>query len=50
VCPYFPFTARVCLNQHHWRALRLREEKIDFQSCSNAFLKCGRPQRLQEIG
>jgi hypothetical protein len=18
VCPYFPFSARVCLNQHHW--------------------------------
>jgi hypothetical protein len=20
VCPYFPFSARVCLNQHHWLA------------------------------
>ena len=19
MCPYFPFSARVCLNQHHWR-------------------------------
>jgi len=49
VCPYFPFTARVCLNQHHWLANRMREEKIDFQQCSNAFLKCGNPQRLQEL-
>lgn len=40
MCPYFPFSARVCLNQHHWLANRMREEKIDFQQCSNAFLKC----------
>lgn len=26
MCPYFPFSARVCLNQHHWLANRLREE------------------------
>jgi len=49
MCPYFPFSARVCLNQHHWLAIRMREEKIDFQQCSNAFLKCGQPQRLQEL-
>lgn len=49
LCPYFPFTARVCLNQHHWLAIRMREEKIDFQQCSNAFLKCGHPKRLQEL-
>ncbi len=49
VCPYFPFTARVCLNQHHWLANRMREEKIDFQQCSNAFLKWGSPKRLQEL-
>jgi hypothetical protein len=22
MCPYFPFSARVCLNQHHWLAIR----------------------------
>ena len=49
MCPYFPFTARVCLNQHHWLANRMREEKIDFQQCTNAFLKCGNPKRLQEL-
>ena len=49
LCPYFPFSARVCLNQHHWLAGRMREENIDFQQCSNAFLKCGDPQRLQEL-
>ncbi|MBL8214320.1 MAG: hypothetical protein JNK87_26605 [Bryobacterales bacterium] len=49
LCPYFPFTARVCLNQHHWLAIRMREEKIDFQQCTNAFLRCGNPKRLQEL-
>src|ERR1700693_5250079 len=29
--PYFPFSARVCLNQHHWLAIRMQEEGIHFQ-------------------
>lgn len=49
LCPYFPFSARVCLNQHHWLALRLREEGIDFQQSTNAFLRCGDPGRLQQL-
>jgi hypothetical protein len=49
LCPYFSFSARVCLNQHHWLAQRLQEQKIDFQQCSNAFLKCSHPQKLQEL-
>jgi hypothetical protein len=49
LCPYFPFSARVCLNQHHWLALRLREAGIDFQQCTNALLRCGHPGRLQEL-
>jgi hypothetical protein len=49
MCPYFPFSARVCLNQHHWLANRLTEEKIPFQRCSNAFVKCGDPTRLQQL-
>jgi hypothetical protein len=49
MCPYLPFSARVCLNQHHWLANRMREEGIDFQQCSNAFLRCERPERLQEL-
>jgi hypothetical protein len=47
--PYLPFSARVCLNQHHWLANRMREEGIDFQQCSNAFLRCAKPERLQEL-
>jgi hypothetical protein len=49
LCPYFPFSARVCLNQHHWLAHHLREEGISFQQCANALLKCGNPDRLQEL-
>jgi hypothetical protein len=37
VCPYFPFSARVCLNQHYWLALRMQERGIRFQQCGNAF-------------
>ncbi len=36
ICPYLPFSARVCLNQHHWLANRMREEGIDFQRPANA--------------
>jgi hypothetical protein len=49
MCPYFPFSARVCLNQHHWLAIRMREEGIDFQQSSNACLRCANPARLQEL-
>jgi hypothetical protein len=49
LCPYLPFSARVYLNQHHWLANRLRQEAIEFQQCSNAFLNCKDPKRLQEL-
>ena len=49
VCPYFPFSARVCLNQHYWLALRMQERGIRFQQCANAFLQCSDPQTLQKL-
>lgn len=49
LCPYFPFSARVCLNQHHWLAHRMRQEGLDFQQTTNAFLRCRNPKRLQEL-
>ena len=49
ISPYLPFSARVCLNQHHWLANRMRAEGVDFEQCSNAFLKCSHPQKLQEL-
>jgi hypothetical protein len=49
MCPYFPFSARVCLNQHHWLALQMRKEGITFEQCKNAFLRCSDPERLQQL-
>jgi hypothetical protein len=47
--PYLPFSARVCLNQHHWLANRMREEGINFRQGSNALLRCSHPHKLQEL-
>jgi hypothetical protein len=47
VCPYFPFAARICLNQHHWVAHRLERKGIRFQQCATAFLGCANPEVLQ---
>lgn len=49
LCPYLPFSARVCLNQHHWLANRMRADGLDFEQCSNAFLRCSDPGKLQEL-
>jgi hypothetical protein len=49
MCPYLPFSARICLNQHHWLANRMHEEGIDFRQCANAFMGCAEPRRLQEL-
>src|SRR5260370_22746975 len=49
MCPCVRFSAGVCLDQHRWRAGRMREEGIDFQQCTNAFLRCSNPARLQEL-
>jgi hypothetical protein len=47
--PYLPFSARVCLNQHHWLANKMRAGAIDFEQRSNAFLRCSHPEKLQEL-
>ena len=49
ICPYFPFSSRICLNQHHWLANRMREQGIRFKQLTNAFLRCSAPDRLQEL-
>ena len=49
MCPYLPFSARICLNQHHWLANHLRESGIRFEQLANAFLKCAAPDRLQAL-
>src|SRR6266481_4269703 len=49
ICPYLPSSARICLNQHHWLANRMRETGIGFKQFANAFWKCADPDRLQEL-
>jgi hypothetical protein len=53
VCPYFPFSARLCLNQHHWLARRMAAEGLAFRQPRtpgpNFFLSCHDPGRLQTL-
>ena len=49
ICPYLPFSARICLNQHYWLAIRLKQRHIRFQQCANAFLRCSDPEALQQL-
>jgi hypothetical protein len=49
VCPYFPFSARLCLNQHNWLARRMEEHGIRFRQCANAFLSCSDAGALQQL-
>ena len=49
LCPYFPFPARVYLNQHYWLAQHLQERGIRFLPCANAFLRCSDCQQLQQL-
>jgi hypothetical protein len=35
MCPYLPFSARVCFNQHHWLANRMRAGATHPSGCNN---------------
>jgi hypothetical protein len=49
VCPYFPFSARFCLNQHNWLALKMKQAGIRFLQSANAFRQCSDPAALQQL-
>jgi hypothetical protein len=49
LCPYFPFSARVCLNQHDWLAQQMKKQGIRFQQRGNAFISCSDPEALQKL-
>jgi len=49
VCPHFPFSTRICLNQHHWLAHQMKQAGIRFQQSGNAFRRCSDPEALQKI-
>ena len=49
VCPYFPFSTRICLNQHNWLAHKMKQAGIRFTQSGNAFRRCSDPVALQEM-
>jgi len=49
VCPYFPFSTRICLNQHHWLAEKMKQAGIRFTQTGNAFRQCSDPEALQRM-
>jgi hypothetical protein len=49
VCPYFPFSTRICLNQHHWLAHKMKLAGIHFVQTKNAFRQCSDPAALQAM-
>ena len=48
-CSYFPYTAKVCVNVHHWAQRQATESGIAFEALDNGFLSCDDPVRLQAI-
>jgi hypothetical protein len=49
VCPYFPFSTRICLNQHYWLANKMTEAGIRFTQSGNCFRQCSDPVALQGL-
>ena len=49
VCPYFPFSARICLNQHNWLALKMKQAGIRFSQTAHAFRQGSDPAALQKM-
>ncbi|HKU23920.1 MAG TPA: hypothetical protein VJQ54_00535 [Candidatus Sulfotelmatobacter sp.] len=49
VCPYFPFSSRICLNQHYWLALKMKQAGIRFTQTGNCFRRCSDPEALQRM-
>jgi hypothetical protein len=49
VCPYFPFSTRICLNQHYWLANKMTRAGIRFLQTGNCFRQCSDPEALQKL-
>jgi hypothetical protein len=49
ISTYFPFNARVCVNQHEWLARRLADEGVHFGKAANAIIHCAHPEQLQRL-
>jgi hypothetical protein len=48
-CSYFPYTAKVCINGHHWAQCQAAKAGIGFEPADNAFVACADPGALQHL-
>jgi hypothetical protein len=48
-CSYFPYTAKICVNVHHWAQRQAAKAGIVFESLDNGFLSCDDPAGLQAL-
>lgn len=48
-CSYFPYTAKLCLNGHHWAQQQAKAAGIGFEALDNGFLSAEDPVKLQKI-
>jgi hypothetical protein len=46
---YFPYTAKCCLNAHHWAQRQATKAGIGFKALNNGFAACDDPAALQAI-
>jgi hypothetical protein len=46
---YFPYTAKVCINGHHWAQRQAAKAGIGFSALDNGFAACDDPAALQAI-
>ncbi len=45
-CSYFPYTAKACVNGHHWSQQQAKAAGIGFEALDNGFLSADDPARL----
>ena len=48
-CSYFPYTAKLCLNGHHWAQRQAAKAGLGFTAMDNAFAAVDDPVQLQAI-
>jgi hypothetical protein len=48
-CSYFPYTAKLCINGHHWAQRQAAKAGIGFTAMDNAFAAVDDPAGLQAI-
>jgi hypothetical protein len=48
-CSYFPYTAKLCINGHHWAQRRAAKAGLGYTAMDNAFAAVDDPAGLQAI-